>query len=175
LIFDAFDQGGLEQSQVKTDQFEGECANGTKTPQSLNPGEHVLDPAHKGGWQPTVGTPPIAPPRLSVLGVALATTAPPPRALGQLFVDLISMMAHLRSPHDFSQCIVHHGQTRGFRSWIKFEAQRLNHHLSLFPFQNDDERKAAQDRCFPAREQDPRACGCAGHEWRAIRINHQDS
>src|SRR2546430_1054593 len=68
----------LEQLEVKANQLQRDRSKWAEAAQTLHPGKHVLESTHQGWCQPAPWATAIAPPRLPVADMPVATTTAQP-------------------------------------------------------------------------------------------------
>jgi hypothetical protein len=86
--------------------------------QTLNPRQHIADPALKRRWQPTTAPSSIEEARRAIAGVALAAGTATSPALIESSFHLLAPMREIGGPHHLPCRIVDHGQPRGLAARI---------------------------------------------------------
>jgi hypothetical protein len=111
----------------------------------------------------------------AIAGFALASRTAKRPTLSERQMDLLAAMAQFGSPDHLTCRIVDHGDAARFGSRIEFDPQWFNHGLWPHVFEDEHERKAAQNRSFVALEELARTGGGARHERPALLVYYQYS
>jgi hypothetical protein len=125
LILQALNIRVLKHLEVKTNQLKRDRPNRAEAAQTLHPGEHVLESTPEGWDQPACWATAIAPARLPIPGMPVATTTAHLAPSEEATTHLFSSMAQFCGPHHLPGGIVDDCQASGFAAWINFQAYRL--------------------------------------------------
>jgi hypothetical protein len=121
LALDPRDLGVLQQLGVETHEFLAERSDGAEPPHTIDPGQHILDPARQRRWEPAVTTPPLGEARRTGTGVALSPAAAdrPPRQ--KAIAHLLAAMGELRRPDHSVAAVMDNRQIGGLAARIDLE------------------------------------------------------